>query len=174
MRSTFVVAALVLSWVALGVLAFVCANLLLRLQRLEARPSDSRAENAGPYGHLAGIQLRDLLPSGLESAAVVLLVSSACRRCHDLVGELDGHAAGVIVAPMDEAMAKAAGAGGLSADSGREIAARLGVRLTPFAIAVDVSGAVIAARPVSSSTNIDDLTVEADRLSTGTRRGSHV
>ena len=85
LRSSFVVATMFVSWVAVALLALVVGNLYRRLQRLESSLSVSAG---APYAHLLGRRLWECLGETVPLPCVLVFLSANCAACRRVLGEL--------------------------------------------------------------------------------------
>jgi hypothetical protein len=146
-RASFELAALVVSWVVIGLLVIVVGGLNARLRRLEQAGA---APAAAPYGHLLGRRLEEIIGPGAipDRVRVLVFLSSGCDACRKLLGEIDSQAP-VAIGWTDGSPPERLPDVPLLPE-GPRIAGELGIRVTPFALVVDDRGAVVRAGPVSS------------------------
>jgi hypothetical protein len=176
-RAGAALAALVLTWVAVALLVLLVANLHSRLRRLESARSDGAPPAAGgaaatPYGGLVGRSLAELLGDRVDPRTRVLLVLSAgCASCRRLLAELAEPSYTIPTAvawtvPPPETVVDAP-----VVPDGAQVAAALGVRVTPFGLVAGDDGRIIWAGPV---TGLSTLAARArparTRTSTGERK----
>lgn len=159
-RSTFVLAALAVTWLAIVLLALIAANLHLRLVRLErASPAE---EARAPFAHLLGRRLDEVLGTGISPAVrLAVVLASDCPSCSRILEELAAAPVGREVAllwrdgtpspqpPLPPGVAVL--------DDGPRASRELGVQVTPFAVRADASGRIDRATPVGSVTVLRDL-----------------
>lgn len=147
-RAGFTLTAMVVTWVAIGLLTLIVLNLQLQLRRL-GRPAASALATTTPFGGLVGRQVGDLLESdGVGPLPRLLLfVSSTCRSCAKVLAEVEAPSwtAPATVVWTDRPPTAA-------------LASRLGVRVTPFAVVVGTDGLITHAAPVNSLDRIAALT----------------
>jgi hypothetical protein len=163
-RMTFELAALLVTWIAVTLLALIVVSLHLRVQHLERASAVGR--RAAPYSHLLGRSVEEALGRAIPTAPrLVLLVSSGCRACERILDELastaratpsavawiDGRPGGAPALPSDVTVL----------DDGPNIGAHLGVRVTPFVLVADAAGAIVRAAPINSLGSLGDLGGEA-------------
>ena len=170
-RSSFVLAALFVSWVAVGLLVLVAANLHFRLVHLEkAQPAAAPVRT--PFPHLLGKSLPEALGSGAPpDVRVAVVLSANCATCDQLVAWLWHSATSVPVALLwrDETTGDrpAVPPSIVVVDDGAAVSRALGVRVTPFALVADEVGQVVRAAPVGSvdafAAILDDLDRSAPR-----------
>lgn len=155
-RASLLLSALFVTWIAFGLLGVVTAHLHLRLRRLEARPPTGAAPGARTsFARLLGSDGAALFGRSTAGPTVHLLLSRRCRSCAHVLDELvQGGLPGVrtAVAWIDGAPDAAARlpADVEVLDAGPDVAQRVGVRVTPFAIVTDDQGTVVDARAVTS------------------------
>lgn len=159
MRSNFVFAALLVTWVAVALLVLVVGNLYVRLQRLElARPAPKEGV---PYGQLIGRELRGLLGEALPSPCVFLFLSANCKSCARVLGELPSLSSGpsLAVTWVDHTPSPppTLPPGTIVLDEGPKVSAALGIRVTPFALVTGEEGKVVQASPVNSLSSLSSL-----------------
>lgn len=168
-RATFVLSALIVTWIAFGLLGVVTAHLHLRLRRLEARtPTGAAAGSRTSFARLVGSDGATLFGRSSAGPTVHLLLSRGCRSCARVVDELvQGELRGVhtAVAWIDGAPDAAARlpAAVEVLDAGPDIAQRVGVRVTPFAIVTDEHGTVVDARAVTRVADLRHVVPTHDR-----------
>lgn len=164
-QSSFLLAALVMSWIAILLLGLLVANLHLRLAHLErsSRPSN---EDHDPFRHVVGRRVTDLVdPPIAGGPSVILLLSSGCPSCDRRLDLLAREAPGssVAVAWRDGAPPHTETVTSIQVlPRGPEIVQRLGVRVAPFALSLDDDGVVIAAAPVGSDDALRQFMRSAD------------
>lgn len=157
-RSSFVLAAMFVSWVAVAVLALVAGNLHRRLQHVEG----SLAINAAaPYAGLLGKALRESLGEAVPAPCVLLFLSTNCAVCQRVVGDLPSLSLStpLAVAWTDRAPSPlpALPLGTIVVADGPKVSAALGIRATPFALVAGENGTVLKASPVNSLPSISNL-----------------
>lgn len=160
-RATFVLAALVVSWLAVLLLALVAANLHFRLVRLER--GDAAAAGRGarkPFAHLLGHHLGEALGGAAPGARLALVLSANCASCDRVLARLRETAGDTPLALLWRDAAPTPlpplPAGATVVDDGPAICRRLGVRLTPFALAIGADGRVVRAAPVGNPDALDE------------------
>lgn len=158
-RSTFVLAALAVTWLAIALLALIAANLHLRLVRLErAAPAE---EARAPFAHLLGRRLDEVLGTGVSPVRLAVVLASDCPSCSHILEELAAAPVGREVAllwrdgtpspppPLPPGVAVL--------DDGPRASRELGVHVTPFAVRADAGGRIDRATPVGSVAVLRDL-----------------
>ena len=166
-RSSFVLAALVASWVAVVLLALVAANLHFRLVRLE-RPQPAVAAPARtPFQQLLGGDLVELLGSeAFRGIRVALVLSANCASCDRLLDWVRHSGSGVPIALLwrdgTPSPSPSLPPGAVVVQDGEQLSDALGVRVTPFALAADESGRVVRAQPVGAVDAFAALLLDLD------------
>jgi hypothetical protein len=143
---SFTASALVLSWVAIGLLGFALAGVLARVHRLEQ-------ERSGPVPTATPVGRRLALPDVEEGPLLALFVDrdcGACERAADGVDELV-EAGRAVVYWRDEAP---------------EVFGAVDVPISPFAIVADDRLQVVAAHPVGSAKRLEEAIASLDALDT--------
>lgn len=158
-RSTFVFAALFVTWVGVLLLMLVIANLHSRLQRLERGTSASKEPT--PYSHLLGKRLQDLLGESPSIPRVLVFLSSNCASCTHVLNELRAlpPKAPLALAWIDHlpSPSPVLPSHATILDMGPEISTELGIRVTPFAIVAGEDGRVLKASPINSLNALSNL-----------------
>ena len=159
-KSTFILAATFVSWVAVALLLLVVGNLHRRLQRIEG----SLAVNmAAPYSGLLGKALRESLGEAIPAPCVLVFLSANCQACRRVLGDLPGLSLStpLAIAWTDHAPSPlpALPLGTIVLDDGPKVSAALGIRATPFALVAAENGTVVKASPINSLTSISNLVV---------------
>jgi hypothetical protein len=158
-RSSFVIAALFVSWIAVALLMLVVGNLHIRLQRLEQFNASPR--EAVPYGQLLGRRLHDLFAGSVPAPGVLLFLSANCASCKRVLDELaaPGRSTPVTIAWIDQTPAPttAAPPNTIILAEGPQMSAALGIRVTPFVVVSGEDGRVVKATPVTSLSSLGEL-----------------
>lgn len=157
-RSSFILAAMFVSWVAVALLALIAGNLHRRLQRVEA----SLAVNATtPYAELLGKVLRESLDQHVPVPCVLVFLSANCKACRSVLGDLPSLSLStpLAIAWTDHAPSPppTLPLGTIVLDDGPKVSAALGIRATPFALVAGENGTVVKASPVNSLSSISNL-----------------
>lgn len=156
-RSGVVLAALVVTWVAVALLVLMVAALHARLRRLEQNgpaPAADRPLDDPPYAALRGRAMTDLIPPGSTGAVapqVLLVLSSGCRSCRRLLADLEdpGWTVPTALAFADGTPGGPTGPHVTVLTDGPRTAAALGVRVTPFGLVAGDDGRITWAGPVT-------------------------
>jgi hypothetical protein len=149
---TFQTSALILTWVALLLLALVVSGLVRQLHQL----TGGALRNPNLVGLPAGAAAPDLdrvLP-GRTGPALLLFLSTDCRTCTAIVAELPAHlhrlaTAGVGIRALYAGTAPAAVPVPAVADAAG-LFERYDAVATPFAVLVDAAGRVERSQPLGS------------------------
>ena len=149
----FAAAALIVTWAAMAFLTVIAMHLHLRLQRLER--ASVPLSGARPYGQFSGRRLDEFLSVsfGVRPRLVVAL-SAACNSCERVLGEIaaPGWTTPTVVLWTDHAPSRlpALPANTIVAPDGPAVAAKLGIRITPFALWIDQQGEIEKASPINT------------------------
>lgn len=161
-RSSFVLASLAVSWIAVVLLALVAANLHFRLAHVER--SLRERESRTPFGHLLGRSLPEVLgPRASPATRLAFVLASDCPSCERILAELreTGRGVGVAVLWRDAPQPVSSLPSGVTViDDGPQVSRELGVRVAPFALRADASGQIVRAAPVGSVEALADLLAE--------------
>jgi hypothetical protein len=150
----FEAAACFVTWAAVAFLAVIAMHLHLRLQRLER--ASAPVTGARPYAHFVGSRLDELLGGmGLALRPQVLVaLSGACNACERVLSEIASPSwtAPTVVLWTDHtpSVVPALPATTIVPPDGPAIAAKLGIRVTPFALWMNQEGEIVKASPVNS------------------------
>lgn len=157
-RVSFEGAVMFVTWAAVAFLSVIIMHLHLRLQRLER--ASAPAAGAHPYGHFAGSRLDELL-SGAALAVrprMVLALSGGCASCERVLNEIASPlwTAPTLIMWTDHTppVLPVLSASVMIAPDGPALAAKLGIRITPFALWADSDGVVVKASPVNSLSSL--------------------
>lgn len=162
-RPGVVLAALVVTWVAVVLLVLMVAALHVRVARLEragaARPA-ARPDDA-PFAGLLGRTMTEL--TGGPAPRVLLVLTSSCRSCRSLLADLaePEWTIPTALAWADGSPGTAVGPHVTVLPDGPRIGSALGVRVTPFGLVAGDDGRIAWAGPVTG------LPALADRARTG-------
>lgn len=153
-RASFMLSALIVAWIAIGLLVMMVANLNLRLRRLEGAAARPDVATGRLHAHLIGRRLSEILDTGTElTPRVLILLSNSCSSCTRLLQDLQREewrepaAIGWIdhtPSPLPDVPSNA------TVVDGSRIGRDLGIRLTPFALVADESGRVVDAAAFNS------------------------
>ena len=157
-KSSFILAAMFVSWVAVALLTLVVGNLHRRLQRIEGSLS---VNLAAPYSGLLGKALSESLGESIPAPCVLVFLSANCQACRRVLGDLPGLALStpLAIAWTDQAPSPlpTLPPGAIVIDDGPKVSAALGIRATPFALVAGENGTVVKASPINSLTSISNL-----------------
>lgn len=154
-RMSFWGAVVVVVVAILLLVVWMAVSLVVRARQLR-RPGGV-VDGATPYGSLIGRSLADSVGDVTPAPSVVVFLSAGCRASDRLLRELSspGRVDGIALAWTDldrpgvEARWTPPGVAVL--DDGPSIAARLGIRVTPFAVFVGPYGRIEAAAPIGGA-----------------------
>lgn len=159
-RATFVLAALVVSWLAVLLLALIAANLHFRLVRVERGDQAAGSGARKPFAHLLGHHLGEALGGAAPGVRLAFVLSAGCASCDRVLARLRETAGDTPLALLwrDAAPSPlpALPAGAVVVEEGAAVCRRLGVRVTPFALAAGADGRVVRAAPVGNAEALDD------------------
>ena len=149
---SFQTSALIVTWVALLLMAFVVAGLVRQVHALSsgagARPVRGGLR-AGDKANLAGL--------GVDGPAVLLFLTATCHTCVEVLAETAGVAGNRPVLALYEGQAPAA-PDGVTAFGGKgHLFAEYGALATPYAVLVGADGRITAAAPVGSRAAVREL-----------------
>lgn len=157
-KSSFMLAAMFVSWVAVALLALIAANLHRRLHRVEAALTVNAKT---PYAGLLGKALRESLDQAVPAPCVLVFLSANCKACQRVLGDLPtlSLSTPLAIAWTDQAPSPlpALPLGTIVLDDGPKVSAALGIRATPFALVAGENGTVVKASPVNSLNSISNL-----------------
>jgi hypothetical protein len=148
---TFQTSALILSWVAILLLALVVSGLVRQVHALSSgavRPG----QPAGPPPGSAAPEFRRFAPHRPEPT-VLLFLDADCRTCSEVLAEATRHAGtpGVTVRALFRGEAPETGQ--LPSHGGESgLFDRYDAIITPFAVVVDPDGTVVRSEPIGSRT----------------------
>lgn len=156
-KASFVLAALLTTWVAFILLALIAGNLHARLVRLEQ--AQQLARSAVAYGHLLG---RTIAVPQTDRPEIVLVLSSNCSSCERILDELwETHGQRqrwtrrTAIVWKDGTGGKRELPQGVSdLPGGARLVADLGIGVTPFGLELDKDGVILKAGPVASLSEI--------------------
>jgi hypothetical protein len=141
---SFQTSALIVTWVALVLMAFVVAGLVRQVHAL----SSGGAARQVPAGLRAGDAATGLDVLGVEAPAVLLFLRSTCSTCVDVLDEAASGATPVVA--LYEGRAPDAPPGVVAVGDQARLFAAYGALATPFAVLVGPGGRITAATPVGS------------------------
>ncbi|HEX2417291.1 MAG TPA: hypothetical protein VHJ83_04080 [Micromonosporaceae bacterium] len=167
---TFQTSALILSWVAILLLALVVSGLVRQVHALSngtTRPTEA----IGPPPGSAAPEFRRLAPHHPEPM-VLLFLDSDCRTCSEVLAEATrtAPAPGVTVRALFRGVAPETGR--LPAHGGEAVLFdRYDAVATPFAVVIDPAGTVVHSEPLGSHTAfrtlLDQLSGDVEVTSPG-------
>jgi hypothetical protein len=165
---SFQTSALILSWVAILLLALVVSGLIRQVHALSAGGGQRPGSLGPPPGSPApGI---DLLAPDRRRPVVLLFLSENCRTCAEALDEAGRAGPGGVPVRALYAGAGPAATGDqpVPIDSGQaELFERYDVIVTPFAVVVDRTGRVVSAEPVGSGAALRGVLDRAGALPGG-------
>jgi hypothetical protein len=141
---SFTTSALVVSWVAIGLLGFALAGVLARVHRLEQ-------DLAGPARTATPVGQPLALPDVEHGPLLALFVDRDCGACERAADGVDGL--------VDQGRAVV-----YWRDEAPEVFGAVDVPISPFAIVVDEGLRVVAAHPVGSAKRLDEAITALDGL----------
>lgn len=164
---SFQTSALILSWVAILLLALVVSGLIRQIHALSA----GGGQRPGSLGPLPGAPAPgvDRLAPDRRRPVVLLFLSADCRTCAEALDEA-GRAGpdGVPLRVLYAGAGPAVGDLPLPVDTGQaELFERYDVIVTPFAVVVDRTGLVVSAEPVGSRAALREVLDRAGALPGG-------
>jgi len=148
---SFQTSALIVTWVALLLMAFVVAGLVRQVHALSS--------GAGPRQVPAGLRVGDRATDlGVTAPAVLLFLRAGCHTCVEALAEAVEVAGDrFVVAALYEGQAPETPPGVVAfADQGH-LFATYGALATPFAVLVGADGRLTAAAPVGSRTAVRQM-----------------
>lgn len=158
---SFETSALILSWVAILVLAFASAGILRQLQALRGAVTDQNGARSSSPG------LRAPLPPELRERAVILFADTECPICHDVLAQFERAAreaelpSSFEVAVMFPDRANGCAPTGVRTyEHQQDVFRSAGVNLLPYGL-ISREGRVVGASPLSSGDDLRRLFVEA-------------
>lgn len=161
-RSSFILAAMFVSWVAVALLTLVAGNLHRRLRRIEGSLS---VNLAAPYSGLLGKALRESLTDAIPAPCVLVFLSANCQACWRVLGDLPSLSLStpLAIAWTDRAPSPlpVLPLGTIVLDDGPKVSAALGIHATPFALVAGENGTVVKASPINSLNSISNLVTSA-------------
>lgn len=150
---SFQTSALIVTWVALLLLAFVVAGLVRQVHALSS--------GAGPRPVAAGLRTgdkADLGKLGVEGPAVLLFLRATCHTCVEALAEtVDVVGDRLPVFALYEGQTPEATAGVTALGDQGHLFATYGALATPFAVLVGADGRITAAAPVGSRSAVRDI-----------------
>ena len=168
----FEAAALFVTWAAVAFLTVIAMHLHLRLQRLERTGTAVAATR--PYGHLVGTRLEELLGdlNFVFQPQLVVALSGACKACDSVLSEITspGWTAPTVILWTDHmpSVLPVLPANAVVTPDGPIVAAKLGIRVTPFALWINKEGQIVKASPVNSIRSTDSSPDRSVKFQTAT------
>ena len=142
---SFQTSALIVTWVALLLLAFVVAGLVRQVHALSSgagtRPVRAGLR-AGDTANLAGL--------GVDGPAVLLFLSATCHTCVEALAETVAVAGNRTVVALYEGQVPEVPDGVRAVGDRGHLFAEYGALATPHAVVVGADGRIAAAAPVGS------------------------
>lgn len=154
---SFQTSALIVTWVALLLLAFVVAGLVRQVHAL----SSGTAVRPAPTGLRAGDRA-DLARLGTDPPAVLLFLRATCHTCVEALAEtVDVAGDRLAVLALYEGPAPETPPGVMVLGDQGHLFATYGALATPFAVLVGEDGRITAAAPVGSRAAVRELLAPA-------------
>lgn len=155
---SFQTSALIVTWAALLLLAFVVAGLVRQVHALTAGTGGARPVPAG----LRPGDRADLGHLGATAPAVLLFLRSTCHTCTEAVTEtVDVVGERLAVVALYETSAAEVPPGVVAHADHGHLFATYGALATPFAVLVGEDGRITAAAPVGSRAAVRQLLAPA-------------
>jgi hypothetical protein len=158
--------AIILTWLAMAIVALLLSHFLVRIQTLELRLAGAPQGPDGggtPLDVVVRVEPRLVQPDPIDEALMLLFVSRRCSRCEGLVASLAGselrrrvRLVGTSGSPSDVPT------GVRLADNHQALATALRVRLTPAACIVHPDGSVTRTISVETLEDLERLSILAD------------
>ncbi|MBB4911674.1 TlpA family protein disulfide reductase [Actinophytocola algeriensis] len=149
---SFQTSALIVTWVALLLLAFVVAGLVRQVHALSsgagARPVRGGLR-AGDEANLAGL--------GVTGPAVLLFLTATCHTCVEALAETVAVAGNRAVLALYEGQVPATPPGVTAFGDKGHLFAEYGALATPYAVVVGADGRITATAPVGSRAAVREL-----------------
>ncbi len=149
---SFQTSALIVTWVALLLLAFVVAGLVRQVHALSSGASARPVRGglrAGDKANLVGLDV--------DAPAVLLFLTATCHTCVEALAEVVAVAGNRPVLALYEGQAPDPPTGVTAFGDKGHLFAEYGVLATPFAVVVGADGRITAAAPVGSRTAVREL-----------------
>ena len=166
---SFQTSALLVTWIAIAILAFALSGLLRQLHLIRVALDPQRRVTLGPARGIEAPPIDGVGLSGRTWPTVVLFMDSDCPACSAIQGELES-----VVFDGLEFVAVFAGEADGRFPDGIEIVARnpeafrkFNISFTPFAVAVDGDGRVAATQPLGSVRSLHEfVSLQRERMAT--------
>ncbi|WP_405110261.1 hypothetical protein OG559_30105 [Micromonospora sp. NBC_01405] len=168
---SFQTSALILSWIAILLLALTVSGLVRQVHALSSGTVQRRRESVGLRPGAAAPGFARLAPVAPEVPLVLLFLEPDCGTCTEVLAEANGHVdrpgLEFRVLYRDAPSAQAAGLPITVLGGQAELFERYDVLATPFATVVDRAGRVLRAEPLGSRAALRRLLDEIDSPSGG-------
>jgi hypothetical protein len=164
---TFLASALILSWVAIILLALVVARLVQQVHRLESGSGPRRPDRVGIR---PGTRAPSLASLGIRPGepAVLLFLSASCSTCAEVLLEATQQAGnGTQLHALYEGSAPTRADGVAVHEGQTELFERYDAVATPFAVVLDRSANIVRSEPVGSRDAFKRLLVQSFSPSLG-------
>lgn len=157
--ASFTLAALIVTWAGIVLIAFLATSLHIRVQRLER--AGAATPDQAPFRGIVGQSVANLVPDGLDpEVRVLLFLSRSCGSCAKLIDELSGGSWAVPTGVLwtdGPAARPALGAPLRVLEAGSALSRALGIRVTPFLLVLDGTAQIVAAAPVNTARAMQEL-----------------
>lgn len=169
---TFTAAVLILAWMAIVALAFAMAGLLRQVHVLTVALGGERVGIGVPPPIFAPLLDGLTGKDGWNAPAVLLFAEASCPKCEEVLTQLSRIAQSDEGALQFAALFPDANAGGDNHDlfvlpNQASVFRELGVAATPFGVAIDKEGVIVARAPVGSREALEQFVDTARRVVTG-------
>ncbi|MFG1952051.1 hypothetical protein [Micromonospora sp. NPDC048830] len=168
---SFQTSALILSWIAILLLALVVSGLVRQVHALSSGAVQRRPESVGLRPGSPAPGLARLVPAPSAVPLVLLFLDRECGTCAEVLaeaaGQVDPARLEFRVLYRDDPPAHAAGLPVTVLGGQGELFERYDVLVTPFATVVDRAGRVLRAEPLGSRAALRRLLDGLDRPSGG-------
>jgi len=154
---SFQTSALIVTWVALLLLAFVVAGLVRQVHALSSGAGSSAAGARPVRGGLRAGDKANLVGLDVDAPAVLLFLTATCHTCVEALAEAVAVAGNRPVLALYEGQAPAPPTGVTAFGDKGHLFAEYGALATPFAVVVGADGRITAAAPVGSRTAVREL-----------------
>jgi hypothetical protein len=166
---SFQTSALLLTWIAILILAFALSGLLRQLHLIRLALDPQRRVTLGPARGIQAPPVDGVGTAGWTRPTVLLFMAADCPVCSAIQDELESVAADGL-----ELVAVFAGEAEGTFPDGIEIVAgdpeafrKFNISFTPFAVAVDGDGRVAASQPLGSIRSLHEfVSLQRERMAT--------